>query len=135
MAKSIGYGAVLTTGTSTGGFVVVGQVQNISGPSVSANDVDTTCMDSSSNYRTFTCGLLDPGELTFSVVYDSTSASHSCLVRNMNKRLTTNWSISVAGDSPDFNGYVKGMSREIPMDGLITCDVTVKVTGTPGYTT
>ena len=138
MTKSIGYGSVLAVSTSTGGEVNIAQVRNISGPGVSANDVDTTCLDSTSNYRTFTCGLLDPGEVTFSLVYDSTAASHTRLVRYMNARTSTTFWVmegSSGGTKTEFDGYVKGLGREVPLDDLITCDVTVKVSGTPGYTT
>jgi hypothetical protein len=138
MAKTIGYGSVLVVNTSTGGEVNVAQVHSISGPGVSGNDVDTTTLDSSSNYRTFVAGLLDPGELTFGLVYDPTAVSHTRLARYMNARYSATWKVmqgSSGGTLTTFSGYIKGMSREVPMDDLITCDVTVKVSGKPGYTT
>jgi hypothetical protein len=138
MTKTIGYGSVLIVSTTTGGEVNVAQVRSISGPGVSANDVDTTTLDSSTNYRTFTCGLLDPGEVSFQLVYDSTDATHSRLARYMGLRYEADWKVchsSTAGASTSFSGYVKGMSREVPLDDLITCDLTVKVSGSPGYTT
>lgn len=139
MAKSIGFGSVLTVAaSSTAEENNVGQVLSISGPGVSANDVDTTCFDSSSNYRTFAPGLLDPGELSFQVIYDSTSTSHALLTYYLGQRTTVWWQViqgSSAGTVQEFKGYVKGMNREMPMDDKITCDFTVKVTGLPGYTT
>lgn len=138
MAKNIGYGSVLIVATTTGGEVNIAQVRNISGPGVSGNDVDDTTMDSSSNYRTFQCGLLDPGEVSCSIVYDSTAASHSRLVRYMNTRYSATWKVaevSTGGTVTTFSGYVKGMGREIPLDDVITCDVTIKVSGIAGYTT
>lgn len=138
MAKSIGYGSVLVVATSTAGDVNIAQVRSVSGPGVSGNDIDTTTLDSSSNYRTFVGGLLDPGEVSFSLVYDSTDASHSRLARYMGSRYSTTWTViqgSSGGTATAFTGYVKGMSREIPMDDVITCDVTLKVSGIPGYTT
>jgi hypothetical protein len=95
-------------------------------------------MDSSSNYRTFVAGLLDPGEVTFSLVYDPTAASHTRLARYMGNRYTATWKVmetSSGGTLTTFTGHVKGMSREIPMDDVVTCDVTIKVSGKPGYTT
>jgi hypothetical protein len=138
MAKTIGYGSVLIVATSTAGEVNVSQIRSISGPGVTGNDVDTTTMDSSSNYRTFVAGLLDPGEMTFSLVYDSTDASHSRLARYMGSRYSTTWKVcqgSSGGTATSFTGYIKGMSREVPMDDVITCDVTLKVSGIPGFTT
>lgn len=138
MTKRVGYGSVLIVATTTGGEVNVAQIRNISGPGVSGNDIDTTTMDSSSNYRTFTAGLLDPGEISFTLVYDPTAASHTRLARYMGSKYLATWKVaetSSAGTLTTFSGYVKGMSREIPMDDVITCDLTVKLSGKPGYTT
>jgi len=138
MTKTVGYKSVLVATTSTGLDVNLAQIRNISGPGVTATDVDTTTMDSSTNYRTFAAGLLDPGEVTFSLVYDPTNATHTRLARWMRGRYSAGWKVyhgSTAGTGQDFTGYVKGMSREIPMDDVITCDVTIKVSGSPGYTT
>jgi hypothetical protein len=137
MAKSIGYKSILAVTTTTG-LTEIGQIRSISGPGVSANDIDTTTLDSSSNYRTFACGLLDPGEVTISAVYDSTSLTHSRLCYYMGLKAVKTFTVyhgSSTGDTDAFSAYVKGMSREIPLDDLITCDYTLKVTGKPAYTT
>lgn len=138
MVKTVGYGSIITVATSTSGTLELAQLRNISGPGVSGNDVDTTTLDSSSNYRTFVGGLLDPGEVTFQMIYDSTSITHARLAYYMRTRLTKTYTIyhgSSAGDTDAFVAFVKGMAREIPLDDVITCDVTMKVTGIPGYTT
>ena len=137
MAKTIGYGSVLAVTTTTG-VTSIGQVRSVSGPGVSANDVDTTTMDSSSNYRTFTCGLLDPGEVTFEVVYDPANVSHKRLAEYMGNLASKTFTVyhgSTDGDADAFSAYVKGMSREIPLDDVISCDFTLKVSGKPAYTT
>ena len=137
MAKTVGYKSVLTVTTTTGA-AEIGQIRNISGPGVTATDVDTTTMDSSTNYRTFSAGLLDAGEVTFGTVYDPTATSHKRLAEYMNNRAEKTFIVyhgSSTGESDTFLAYVKGMSREIPMDDVITCDFTLKVNGIPGYTT
>lgn len=138
MAKTIGYGSVLVVVSTSGADITTGQIRNITGPGVSGTDVDTTTMDSSSNYRTFVPGLLDPGEVSFSLVYDPASTTHTRLARFMGERLSTTFKVyhgSTAGNEDSFVGYIKGLSREIPMDDLITADVTIKVSGKPGYDT
>jgi hypothetical protein len=141
MTKIFGYGSVLTVTTTTA-ETDIGQIRNISGPGASFNDVDTTTLDSSSNYRTFTPGLGDPGEVTFSVIYDTTSAAatmmHVRLTQYMNARSAKTFKAyhgSSTGDVSTFSAYVKGMGREIPLDDVITCDFTLKVSGLPGYST
>lgn len=138
MAKTIGYGSIITVATSTSGTLELAQLRGISGPGVSGNDVDTTTLDSSSNYRTFVGGLLDPGEVTFQLIYDSTSITHARLAYYMGQKLQKTYTVyhgSSGGDSDAFLAHVKGMSREIPLDDVISCDVTMKVSGKPGYTT
>jgi hypothetical protein len=137
MAKSVGYKSILAVTTTTG-LAEIGQIRNISGPGASANDIDTTTLDSSSNYRTFTCGLIDPGEVTFGVAYDPTNLLHKRLAYYMGMKSTKTFTVyhaSSTGDTDAFSAYVKGMGREIPLDDLITCDYTLKVTGKPAYTT
>jgi hypothetical protein len=34
-----------------------------------------------------------------------------------------------------FTAYIKSYNRSIPMDDVMTADITLKVTGLPGYTT
>ena len=137
MAKNIGFKSILAVATTTGA-AEIGQVRNISGPGVSANDVDTTCLDSTSNYRTFSCGLLDPGEVTFGVAYDPALTAHKRLAFYMGQRSAKTFTVyhgSSTGDTDAFVAYVKGLGREIPLDDLITADITLKVTGIPAYTT
>mgnify|MGYP001565766737 FL=1 len=133
MAKTHGYRSILASSTGE-----VAQILSISGPGVSFNDIDTTTLDSSSNYRTFASGLGDPGEVTFGLVYDPTHASHKMLARAAQNRTQKTWTAyhgSSTGDTDVFEAYVKGLGREIPMDDVISCDVTMHVTGLPGYTT
>jgi len=136
MTKTHGYHSILTVTTTTGA-AEVGQIRSISGPGVSGNDVDTTTLDSSSGFRTFVGGLLDPGEVTFSTVYDPAAIAHKRLAFYMGQRSQKTFIVyhgSSAGDTDEFIAHVKGMSREIPLDDLITCDFTLKVTGKPAYT-
>jgi hypothetical protein len=139
MTKTFGYASVLQVTTTTGD-AAIGQITNITGPGVDFADVDTTTMDSSSNYRTFVPGLGDPGEITISLVYAPTTVSHKRLMYYMGQRSVKAFKLyqggsTAAGDEDTFSAYIKSMGREIPMDGLITGDVTLKVTGKPGYTT
>jgi hypothetical protein len=137
MAKTFGYGCVMAV-TSTTGELNIGQLRSIEGPGVDFDDVDTTCLDSSSNYRTFVAGLGDPGEVSVSLVYDSTSLTHSRMIYYMNARSSKTWTIfhgTTSADADSFTGYVKSFSRSIALDDVITADMTIKVSGLPGYTT
>lgn len=137
MTKHFGYGAVLQVTTTTGD-AAIGQVLSITGPGVDFPDVDTTTMDSSSNYRTFVPGLGDPGELTINVLYDPAAVAHKRLAYYMGQRSTKAFKLyhgTTAADEDAFSAHIKSISREIPMDNMISADITLKVTGKPGYTT
>lgn len=134
MAKDIGFGSSLSTSTG-----VIGQVMSINHSGMATNDVETTTLDSTNNYRTFTPGILDGGEVSIELVYDKVLASHVALHRYWSQRTTlTGLALHITGSSSDsdaFSGYVKSLDRVIPLDDKITATVTFKVTGTPGLTT
>jgi hypothetical protein len=137
MAKTFGYGAVLQVTTTTGD-AAIGQIRSITGPSVDFADVDTTCMDSTSNFRTFVPGLGDPGEISLSVVYDPAAVAHRRLAYYQKNRSSKAFKLyhgTSAADEDAFTAYVKSYSRSIPMNDVITADITLKVTGLPGLTT
>ena len=137
MTKRAGYGSVLTCTTSTG-TLEVAYVRSISGPEVSGEDVDTTTLDSSSRYRTFVPGHMDPGEVTLDLVYSSTITSHKRIAYFMGQGTAKTWTVyhgSSTGPSRAFSAYIKGMSAVVPMDDVISCEVTMKVSGKPGFTT
>jgi hypothetical protein len=131
MTKTFGYHSIIASSTGE-----IGQVRSINGPGADFADVDTTCMDSTSNFRTFSAGLGDGGEVTLALLYDP--SAHAPLANALGARTTKYWTIyhgSSSGDTDTFYAYVKSIGRTIPMDDMIAADVTLKVTGIPGYTT
>ena len=138
MTKTFGYGSVLAVTTSTA-ETNIGQLLNINGPGAQFADVDTTCLDSSSNYRTFVAGLGDPGEITCNLIYAPTTTIHKRLMYYMNNRtaaktFTIYHGTTPAGTAQTFSAHVKGFNRTITLDDVIKGDLTLKVTGKPGFT-
>ena len=138
MAKTFGYGSVLAVTTTTGESNI-GQLLDITGPGASFSDVDTTTLDSSTNYRTFIAGLGDGGEVTCSLIYAPTTTVHKRLMYYMHNRtaaktFTAYHGTTAAGTAQTFTAHVKGFSRTITLDDVIKGDLTLKVTGKPGYT-
>ena len=54
----------------------VGNTRDISGPSLSTNDVDVTNNDSENHFKEYIAGLIDPGEVTFDIVLDPDERTH-----------------------------------------------------------
>lgn len=135
MAKAIGFGSELSVASTTG-TLDIGQIRSISGPDSEYDDVDTTTLDSSTNFRTFIPGLADPGALTIELVADPTLASHSRLSTYFEAGSLKTYTVSHAtsANTQSFSAYVKSIGQEIPLDDLVTRSVVFKVSGDPGWT-
>lgn len=133
MTKHFGGKSIIATSTGE-----IAQVTSINGPGVDFPEVDTTTMDSSSNYRTSVPGLGNPGDVTIGLMYDPAHASHKIMAEaavNRTTKVFTIYHATSTGDTDVFSAWVKGISREIPLDNMITADMTIHVTGKPNYTT
>lgn len=141
MAKYIGYGVTLHASTeavsiasaSTASYTAIGQIRSLDGPSVENSEVDATTLDSTDAYREFLLSLLDPGNVSFDVAWDSTLASHVVLTNGLSNRNEHNWKIELANESTAniifFNGRVMSFSPTFPVDDLQTASVGLRLTG------
>ncbi len=136
MAKEKGDGVILTVDS-----VTIGQVTDLSGPSPTVDTVESTTHDSSLvNHsgvegviaREFLAGLFDGGELTISIAYDPTLASHIKLMDLVGDvdahTCIIKWNATAAGDW-QFEAHVTGFTPTAPLGDLRTADITLKVTG------
>jgi len=130
-----GHGTTLTGGT-TG---VVANVISISGPNQSRDSIDISTMDSTSKFREFMPGMLDPGEITFDVNYEGTASGEA---NSLNTALTAaaeTWTIVFAGTAATYgqwscSGFITALNFSDPFDDKITQSVTIKFTGSPTFT-
>ena len=140
MAKRIGYGTTLSLSTSavalsastTAVFTVIGQVRNIEGPNVESGEVDATTLDSTANYREFLLGLNDPGNLNFTVAWDSTLTSHVFLTNAKDNRNQLNVRIEPPSSTaaPIYMiGYVKSFGGTFPLEDLVAANVGIRLSG------
>jgi len=133
MAKNIGFGSLF--GTSTG---AIGQVVSMSFSGMESADVETTALDSTTNYRQYKPGLQEPGELSVQVQYDKILASHKALTAHFNSQtVLEGFYVGFNGSTTDtdtFGGYVKSLSREVPLGELLTATFTIKLSAAPGLT-
>jgi len=136
MVKKIGFGTSLAV-TSTTGQLTIGQIRTLTPPGTDATDVDTTTLDSSSNFRTFVSGPIDPGEVTFELAYDPSTLAHQRLSQYHNALNVKTFTIDYASTfgTQAFSAYIKSLGAEVPLDDLITQSVTLKVSGLPAYAT
>ena len=133
------FGTLLKIGDGGGTevFTTIAEVKDISGPGFELATHDATTHSSTGAWREVIPGLLEPGEVTFSIGFIPTNPTHSQtsgLVRDMKNRTKRNFQLvfTDAGQTTwAFSAYVTGFSPQDPVDGLGSADVTLKLTGAP----
>lgn len=137
------FGALLKVGDglSPQTFYTIAGVKDISGPSASVDEAETTTHSTSSPHRTFIPTLIDDGEISFQCNFDPDHATHSLtstyglayLFQNRTVRafqLLANLADN-SKQTRQFNGFVKTLGEEYPLDGIQTRDVTIRFTTAP----
>jgi predicted secreted protein len=111
-------------------WVAIAGVKDFSGPSSTRETYDTTDFDSNAGYREFIGGLRDSGEVTFTFNFDKTG--YTSLKSDFESddpvwyQLTLPDSIAT---TLEFQGLVTGIPLNVPLDDVVTIDVTIKVSG------
>lgn len=116
-------------------FTELTQVTNISPPQRTATDIDTTHLKSAENYETFRAGRKNAGELTFTVQYTATQFATIIGLFGVDK----GWKMLFADDTDTeihdgglgLDGYIKSIGKPFEADGLVLCEVTIKISGKP----
>jgi hypothetical protein len=126
-------------------YVAIGQVKDIAGPTIARGDIDVTDHDSSLGYREFLPGLVDGGNYTFTIGWDSQNTAHlqgvgtgllgdleqdGCTLSTFEHTLTQCAGTAVL----TFAGYVNAFAMNNPVEGEVTADVGVKISGKPTMT-
>lgn len=126
----IGAASVLKYKVDSGSLVLIGNVTNISGPNATADAVDVTSLGDTD--KKFIQGLRDGGDMTISLNYDPALSAHQALQAYLddNNAATLGWSLEYAGgDKIVFEGPLVAVSPTNSTDGLVTMDITIKVSG------
>ena len=149
MAGFSALGTIFCFSTTLTGYpstlAYVGSLTNISGPSLSAEEIDVSSHDSDGNYREYVSGFLDAGEFTFEgnlTTSTSTEKKATDLYSAFNGRYKVNGMVLFPITSRlswKFHGYVTGVETNAPFDDKATFSATIRVsggtTGTPVLST
>ena len=114
-------------------FTTIAEVTNIGGPGLAL----AATSHSSAGWQEFVGGLLDGGEVTFSINYVPTHATHNAttgLIADMVNRTLRNFQIvfpNVGATTWSFAALVTGFDPSEPVDEVLTADVTLKLSGQP----
>jgi len=134
------HGTILSRRTSTGPdvFTTIGGVRGITGPSFSADVVDTTDQSSTLSFREFISGIRTVGQISFDINYDPDDATHKDAANGLISDLLAGgietWRIAFP-DTPAterfvWTGFVAGFEISAPVDGVLSAAITLQSSGT-----
>lgn len=128
---SQGCSIAYSDGASPEVYTAIGEIMGINGPSRQNPTLDST--DFSETVRSaVSSSVVDNGEVSVSVGYRPALASHQAIISKVNSGVSGNWKITYT-DSPQstdiFPAIVTGFSQGAPKDGLLTGEMTLKITG------
>lgn len=131
----IGYGSDLQTDVNGAGYVSVGSVVELTPPPIKVKDVDTSNVQMTNAWRTFTAGLADGDTCKFKLIYDK--AKFNIMITKL--RTSGNWKVIFpdivsTASTLVFAGYVNAMPWTFPLDDMIVTDISVKVSGIVTFT-
>lgn len=132
-------GTLLKIGDGAGPevFTTIGEVGNISGPGLSTGVIDVTNHSSPDYTQEILAGLKSAGEVTFSINYIPTHATHNAttgLIRDWKNRTKRNFQLvwpDAGGTTWSFAAYVTGFQPTAPVEDKLAADVTLTIAGAP----
>jgi hypothetical protein len=133
------FGTLLQIGDGGGPetFTTIGEVKDISGPSLALDTEDATSHDSTDGWEVLVPTILRSGEVTFDINFDPDEGTHDIttglLADEVAKTLrhfklifpdltSTEWA---------FSAYVTGFETSAPVAGVLGASVTLKPSGQP----
>lgn len=133
------YGTLLQSGDGGApeNFTTIAEVTDITGPGLVQDPLDVTSHESPGAFREFVGGLLDGGEVTFTINYVPTAATQDAstgLLADMIARIVRNFQLifpDVGTTTWSFSALVTSFEPAEPVDDRLSAEVTLKVTGQP----
>lgn len=118
---------------SPGAGSAIGQVRSVAGPTVKPNLVDITTHDTPGFWRRKITALIDAGELSFDINFDSTDATHA-FATGLWAMLVALTKVGLEVVFPNsngnllFQGYVAGHEFAAPVDNVLSAKITLGIT-------
>jgi hypothetical protein len=125
--------------TPTEGFTTVAEVKDIEGPAMSRETHEVTHQESPDRHMERIGGLLDTGEVTFTLNWVPSNATHddaTGLIFDLRTPERRNYRLvfpDAASTTWTFPGLVTEFAPKAPVDGVLEADVTVTVCGAPTF--
>jgi predicted secreted protein len=111
-------------------WVAIANVKSISGPTATRETVDTTTLDTPGGYRTFIASLRDAGDISLPMNF--TVAGYTAMKSDFESDTIQKYQIvlpDTGNTTLEIEGLVTDLPLEVPVDDVVTCDVTIKISG------
>ncbi len=124
-------------GETTEVFATIAELKSVSGPTMSADVLETTTHNTPTPFKRYTSGLIDGGEISLELNFNPSEPSHGAtagIVYLMVNRIMRNWQICFPDDANTvWQCPVIVTSFEVNADpaDLLMASVTGKVAGPP----
>ena len=118
------------TSGSAGGWKRIAEINNITGPGMSRDTIDTTTLDTQDGYRTFIAGFRNAGTMTLAMNF--TQASYLLMKGDFESNDPVAYQVVLPDTEEtviEFDGLVTEIPLTIPTDDKITADVTIQISG------
>ena len=128
------------TSVNAGTFYPIGEVLNVTPPTRTMGTIDVSNHGTTDYFREFLPGMIDPGTVTFTANYVSSSSWASDLVTSiMADRAKINWKVELstgeaATSSQNLwygNGFITNYQLITANDQAVTYSLSIKVTAKP----
>jgi len=128
------------TSVDAGTFYAIGEVLSVTPPTRTMSVVDITNHATTDYYREFLPGMIDPGTVTFTANYVSSSSWANSLINDvMDSRAKVNWKVTLSGTATQHiwfgNGYVTNYQLLTANDQAVQYSISMKVTAKPSGST
>lgn len=126
MSGTTGLGTILKKGSTA-----IAEILSISGPSMTRDTIDKTVLDNTGNgFREYITGLRDGGTLSFDMLFSK--AGYTAIKTDFMNDEAESYSIELP-DTPatiiSFDGLVTDFPLDIPLNDVMKCSVSIKITG------
>lgn len=134
------FGTQFQTKADNNKWVTVAEMAEIGGPSIEAEEIDTTTHDALDGYRTFVQGLKDAGEVEATLNFNMKIKSHTDALNDLHKgTLKPRRIVFPDADKQEdrsymeFMAFAKGFEPEFDIEDVIKAEITFKVSGKPKF--
>lgn len=119
-------------GATSESFTEIEGVRSIDGPTQDMEIIDVTHHASTGSYREKLASFLDPGQISFDLLWSSANAQHAQLLTDHANRTKRNFQLvypDSGNEQYDFAAFIKGIKDSAAIDGALTKSVTLEISG------